>query len=92
MLLHFETTKLKRMWVKLCEQIQGFENHKNTEPIFTFVRFLISQQLVQKYPMRHGLLIDQVSNEKVTQYFTIWPNVVDLMYTLWNDKFLFREF
>ena len=42
----------KECKLKLCEENQGFENHRNTEPIFTFVRFLISQRLVQKYPMR----------------------------------------
>ena len=36
MLLHFDTTKLKRIYAKLCEQNQGFENHKNTEPILAY--------------------------------------------------------
>ena len=36
MLLHFETTKLTRIYGNLCEQNQGFENHRNTEPILAY--------------------------------------------------------
>ena len=36
MLLYFDTTKLKRIYANLCEQNQGFENHRNTEPILAY--------------------------------------------------------
>ena len=34
--LSFDTTKLTRIYAKSCEQNQGFENHRNTEPILVY--------------------------------------------------------
>ena len=36
MLLYFDTTKLTRIYANSCEQNQGFENHRNTEPILAY--------------------------------------------------------
>ena len=36
MLLYFDTTKLTRIYANLCEQNQGFENHRNTQLILAY--------------------------------------------------------